>query len=411
MKKNFKISFYPIAVILAYFFCIIRLSYVPNINNYALIIDILLFIFLFLKGAVTKNYKYRKINFSLFIFGIFSVVSSIVNMKNVDGTLLYILKMIDITLLVQYVTEIKKDVNSSKILFFLSIIMTFVTISYQMTHPLFAWKNGLNYFIGTKFSVSYNAISSMIFYQYAFGNGKHKNISNIILIILFGLVVYTCDYVKCMTGVIGAIICFIFIILAKLKKIKSKKISVLLKSNTAILIFIISAISVLILEKIISIPIIENLITNTLGKSSDLSGRLIVYKNYPVYLKDHILFGYGYNNVYELFKDTMKIRSNSFAFDAQNALLEYFLYFGLFGTSSFIVFVKNSFKRLGSLSIDEMDRKRIFILGFYLLVFLGIIEITINPLFYLFLSFIACGEKKGERDNEKSGNNQYAEDN
>ena len=406
MKKNLKISFYPIAVILAYFFCIIRLSYVPNINNYALIIDILLFIFLFLKGAVTKNYKYRKINFSLFIFGIFSVVSSIVNMKNVDGTLLY-----DITLLVQYVTEIKKDVNSSKILFFLSIIMTFVTISYQMTHPLFAWKNGLNYFIGTKFSVSYNAISSMIFYQYAFGNGKHKNISNIILIILFGLVVYTCDYVKCMTGVIGAIICFIFIILAKLKKIKSKKISVLLKSNTAILIFIISAISVLILEKIISIPIIENLITNTLGKSSDLSGRLIVYKNYPVYLKDHILFGYGYNNVYELFKDTMKIRSNSFACNAQNALLEYILYFGLFGTSSFIVFVKNSFKRLGNLSIDEMDRKRIFILGFYLLVFLGIIEITINPLFYLFLSFIACGEKEGERDNEKSGNNQYAENN
>mgnify|MGYP000306228299 FL=1 len=411
MKKNLKISFYPIAVILAYFFCIIRLSYVPNINNYALIIDILLFIFLFLKGAVTKNYKYRKINFSLFIFGIFSVVSSIVNMKNVDGTLLYILKIIDITLLVQYVTEIKKDVNSSKILFFLSVIMTFVTISYQMTHPLFAWKNGLNYFIGTKFSVSYNAISSMIFYQYAFGNGKHKNIFNIIFIILFGFVVYTCDYVKCMTGVIGAIICFIFIILAKLKKLKSKKTSVLLKSNTAILIFIISAISVLVLEKIISIPIIENLITNTLGKSSDLSGRLIVYKNYPVYLKDHILFGYGYNNVYELFKDTMKIRSNSFACNAQNALLEYILYFGLFGTSSFIVFVKNSFKRLGNLSIDEMDRKRIFILGFYLLVFLGIIEITINPLFYLFLSLIACGEKKGERDNEKSGNNQYAEDN
>lgn len=411
MKKNLKISFYPIAIILAYFFCIIRLSYVPNINNYALIIDILLFIFLFLKGAVTKNYKYRKINFSLFIFGIFSVVSSIVNMKNVDGTLLYILKIIDITLLVQYVTEIKKDVNSSKILFFLSVIMTFVTISYQMTHPLFAWKNGLNYFIGTKFSVSYNAISSMIFYQYAFGNGKHKNIFNIIFIILFGFVVYTCDYVKCMTGVIGAIICFIFIILAKLKKLKSKKTSVLLKSNTAILIFIISAISVLVLEKIISIPIIENLITNTLGKSSDLSGRLIVYKNYPVYLKDHILFGYGYNNVYELFKNTMKIRSNSFAFDAQNALLEYFLYFGLFGTSSFIVFVKNSFKRLGNLSIDEMDRKRIFILGFYLLVFLGIIEITINPLFYLFLSFIACGEKEGEIDNEKSGNNQYAENN
>ena len=405
MKKNLKISFYPIAVILAYFFCIIRLSYVPNINNYALIIDILLFIFLFLKGAVTKNYKYRKINFSLFIFGIFSVVSSIVNMKNVDGTLLYILKIIDITLLVQYVTEIKKDVNSSKILFFLSIIMTFVTISYQMTHPLFAWKNGLNYFIGTKFSVSYNAISSMIFYQYAFGKGKHKNIFNIIFIILFGFVVYTCDYVKCMTGVIGAIICFIFIILAKLKKLKSKKTSVLLKSNTAILIFIISAISVLVLEKIISIPIIEDFIINTLGKSSDLSGRLIVYENYPIYLKDHIIFGYGYNNVYELFKDTMKIRSNSFAFDAQNALLEYFLYFGLFGTSSFIVFVKNSFKRLGSLSIDEMDRKRIFILGFYLLVFLGIIEITINPLFYLFLSFIACGEK------EKSGNNQYAENN
>ena len=69
-------------------------------------------------------------------------------------------------------------------------------------------------------------------------------------------------------------------------------------------------------------------------------------------------------------------------------IFDYILYFGLFGTSSFIVFVKNSFKRLGNLSIDEMDRKRIFILGFYLLVFLGIIDITIKAIFTIFFEFI-----------------------
>lgn len=401
MNRAIKLSFYPIIVILTYLFCVIRLSYLPNLNILSLIISIMVFIFLFIKGTVIKDYKCRKINLSLYIFAFFALFSAVINMKNVDGTLLYVLKIIDITLLVQYVAKIRKDKASSKILFFISLTMTIITILYDATHPYFAWKNDLNYFIGTKFSVSYNAIASLIFYEYGFKQDNTKKWFYIILVLLSILTLYACSKVECTTGVIGAIICIIFIALEELKRPQIKKNSIFMNPNTSILIFIISAASVLMLEKIISIPTINHFITVTLEKSADLSGRLIVYEKYPSYLKDHILFGYGYNNVYALFKNTMKIGSNAYAYDAQNALLEYILYFGLIGTISFLAFVRNSFKELQYLSIKEIESKKIFVLGFYLLVFIGIVEITIDPLFYLFLSFITCGKETNNKINRE----------
>ena len=399
MNKTMRVTLYPIMIILTYLFCIIRLSYLPNINIFSLIVSIMVFIYLFTKGAIIKNYKYSKINFSLYIFCAFALFSSILNLKNIDGTFLFVLKIIDVTLLIQYVTEIGRDISSSKILFFLSLIMTFITIWYDTTHQYYAWKNDMNYFIGTKFSVSYNAIASLIFYEYGFRNQNHKKRFYIVFALLSIFVLYACKQVKCMTGIIGTFLCIFFIFFNGIGVKKYKKDSVFFKNNTVILILVISAISVLVLEKIIAIPTINRFITNTLEKSSDLSGRLIVYEKYPLYLKDHMLFGYGYNNVYALFKNTMKIRSNAYAYDSQNALLEYILYFGLIGTTFFLIFVRNSIKRLEKLSFEKMNNKRIFVLGFYLLVFIGIIEITIDPLFYLFLSFIASGENRSEKSN------------
>lgn len=404
MIKKIKFSLYPLMVILTYLFCVIRLSYVSNINVYALGISSMIFLYLIIKGAFINNYKYGKVNLCLYIFCIFAIFSSIINMKNIDGTILFVLKIVDITLLVEYVSEIGKDISTSKILFFISFIMTIITIWFDTIHPYYAWKNDLNFFIGTKFSVSYNAIAMLLFFTYGFKKNRKKKIFYIMFFLLSIISLNACKQVDCMTGIIGNLICIAYVIYDALKS-KKKEINrnLFMNYNTAISILIISAISVLVLEKAVSIPIINNFITETLQTSSDLSGRLIVYEKYPSYLKNHILFGYGYNNIYSIFYNTMKIRSNAYAYDSQNALLEYILYFGLIGTISFLVFVRNSFKRYGGLLLEEVQNKKIFVVGFYLLVIMGIVEITIDPLFYLFLAFIFSGNNNlnnKEKNNE-----------
>ena len=119
MKKKIKFSLYPLMVILTYLFCVIRLSYVSNINVYSLGISSMIFLYLIIKGAFINNYKYGKVNLCLYVFCIFAIFSSIINMKNIDGTILFVLKIVDIILLVEYVSEIGKDVSTSKILFFI----------------------------------------------------------------------------------------------------------------------------------------------------------------------------------------------------------------------------------------------------------------------------------------------------
>ena len=396
MIKKVQLSLYPFITILLYLFSIIRLSYVKNINSYSLLVNIFIFLYLVLKGAVTNNKKYKKINISLFIFCIFIMFSSLANMDNFDGAILYILKIVNITLFVQYITEQKKDVNVSKLLFVLSTIMTILTLWYEMTNPLSAWKHEMDYLISTKFFVSYNAISSILFYMYAYNKKKNKFFFNMVLIGLIVLSFYTCNFVECTTGVIGTIFVVLFLIILRMYKVGSNKNYILMKISTPGIVLIISAVGVILLERILSIPLISHIINNVFEKSSDLTGRLIVYKNVPKYLKNHLLFGYGYNNVYKLFNRSMLIRRNWYAFDAQNALLEYLLYFGLFGCTAFIIFVRNCFEKLNSLELKELNNNVYFVVGFYLLVFLGIVEITICPLFYLFLAFLSCGEKSKE---------------
>lgn len=392
MGNSIKFSLYPLLTVLLYFFCIIRLSYISNINNYSLVVCILIFLYLLFKGAITNNKKYKNINISLFVFCFFIFLSSLVNMDNLDGSILYILTIINITLFVQCEAEKKKLINVSKILFILSTITTIITIWYEVSHPFSAWKHDMNYLIGTKFFVSYNAISSILFYKYAYNGQKKRIFHNIILVGLIVLSFYTCRFVECATGIIGTFFVVIFLIIMKKRKTNSDKINILMKAYTPIIVLIISAVGVVLLDKLISIPIISHIISDVFEKNSDLSGRLIVYASIPGYLKGNILFGYGYNNIYKLFNGKLLIRSNLYACDAQNALLEYLLYFGIFGCITFFVFVKNCFQKLNTLKLKDLNNNVYFVIGFYLLVFLGTIEITISPLFYLFLAFLSCGE-------------------
>lgn len=394
MNKTIKISLYPFLGVLLYLFCVIRFAYIPNINAISLSAGILIFLYLILKGAVFGNKKYIKINIALYLFCFSAIVSSLINFKNFDGTILYCLKIIDILLFTEFVCELKCEKKMAIIYFAVSTLLSIITIVYANIHPLAAWYNELNYLIGSKFLVSYNALASILFFAYGFDSIKKNGfIYKIIVLALFIFNFYVCFRVKCSTGMIG--IFFLFFLLMSKSQKKLKITSFLTKSWTAVLIILFSATVVLLFSNfIVNIPLIKYVIEDVFNKNSDLSGRLIVYKNIFNYFKGHWLLGYGFNNVYSVFKNTMKIRTNSYAYDAQNALLEYMLYFGIIGCAFFLNFIKKSFSNISRSNHEVARKKFYFIVGFYMMIFLGTVEITFNPLFYLFLSYISCDKQE-----------------
>lgn len=394
MNKTIKIFLYPFFGVLLYLFCVIRFAYISNINVISLSAGILIFLYLILKGAVFGNKKYIKINITLYLFCFFAIVSSLINFKNFDGTILYCLKIIDILLFTEYVCELKCEKKMAIIYFVVSTLLSIITIVYANVHPLAAWYNELNYLIGSKFLVSYNALASILFFSYGFDSIKKNGfIYRIIVLLLFIFNFYVCFKVKCSTGMVGIFFLFFFLMFGFQNKLKVT--GLLTKSSTAVLAIVLSALAVLLFSNfIVNVPLIKYVIEDIFNKNGDLSGRLIVYNNIFNYFKGHWLFGYGFNNVYSIFKSTMKIRTNSYAYDAQNALLEYMLYFGIIGCAFFLNFVKKSFSNISRLNQDAARKKIYFLVGFYMMVFLGTIEITFNPLFYLFLSYISCDKQE-----------------
>ncbi len=394
MNKTIKFSLYPVFGVLLYLFCVTKFAYAPNINFISLAICILILIYLSLKGLVFNNKKYNKINIALYLFCIFAIISSLINLKNIDGTILYCLKIIDILLFTEYVCELKCEKKMAIIYFFVSTFLSIITIIYANKYPLAAWYNDLNYFIGSKFLVSYNALASILFFSYGLDSIKKNGfIYRIIVLSLFIFNFYVCIRVKCSTGIVGIFFLFFFLMFGFQNKLKVT--GHLARSSMAVLAIVLSALVVLLFSNfIVNLPLIKYVIEDVFNKNSDLSGRLIVYKNIFSYFKGHWLFGYGFNNVYSIFKNTMKIRTNSYAYDAQNALLEYMLYFGIIGCAFFLNFIKKSFSNISRLNKEATRKKIYFIVGFYMMVFLGTVEITFNPLFYLFLSYISCDKQE-----------------
>ena len=122
-------------------------------------------------------------------------------------------------------------------------------------------------------------------------------------------------------------------------------------------------------------------------------------------IKGGFLFGHGYNSVWEMFSGVMRIGSNAYAMDAQNAFLEYWLYFGVLGVVSLVALILVVFGRQKQYMKYDFRKKTYYALsGLYILVLLGTIEITINMVFYCFLSLIAvlsCADNdvsKGEKE-------------
>ena len=189
--------------------------------------------------------------------------------------------------------------------------------------------------------------------------------------------------VGCTTGVFGVAL---FTILAALKRTlgPSLRRPMMYVGTSLVATFIL----VLFSETITHIGFVADFITGFLGKSITLTGRSYVYEHVLPFLAQSPLLGNGYNSVYALFDGRMMFSATGYALNAQNAMIEYCLYFGIVGVVLLYWFICHILSVAGSQSsAKDSWQGHMALVGLYVMTLLGMVEITINVQFFAYPAF------------------------
>lgn len=393
MKKSISLKTINLILIsiLLFHSTLIRFYYVNY--NYNLISGVMLtivFIYLIPKVKIIFNNN-TYMNMAIFCMSLCILFSSVINQMKFAGSLITIMRINIIFWFYQYAIYKGKE----KIICLLYALFAFfylvITYGYIVIYPDKAWLSGLQFFIGSKFYVSYIALLTIICWLISMQEYIKNNILlKAITICLICFCYFIIVTVKCGTGKIGILLLLLFIALKNVLKSK------LNKWNVFCVTLLIASFVFIVFSGLTSIGFISDFITNVLNKDVTMSGRTIVYAKVLSYIVKSPVWGYGYNSVYELFKNTMYLGSNAFALDAQNALLEYVLYYGLLGVSAFMLMLYFSFNK-PEYKGEILDNDYFCYVGLYIMVLLGSVEITYNMIFFTFLAFVYSRKAVNER--------------
>lgn len=386
-----KILFYVIAILL-YHSTLIRFYYFNY--NYNLVSGVFLFgILLYLFPRI--NYIYRNnsvMNFAVLCFSVCILCSALVNTTKFAGSLITIVRINVIFWFYEYVSMKEKQKPVCFLYAILGIVYLAITYYYIITYPDKAWRSGLVFFIGSKFYVSYIVIFSFLCWLIAEGDKIRTNILLKGLTLIFLFLCYTMVLqVRCSTGIVGLLLVCAFILGKPFLKI------ILHKWTVFWTILLISSFIFILFSEVTSLGFVRSFIENFLGRNVSMTGRAIVYNRVFSFIFKEPIFGYGYNSVYDLFKKTMYLGNNAYALDAQNALLEYLLYYGFIGVAVligifYVCFNKPKYKG------EILNRDYYAYVGVYVMVMLGSVEITYNMIFFTFLAMIYSQKQVKERN-------------
>ena len=379
-KKN--IMLYIMAILL-FHSSIIKFNYSQNGNVISLVLGVIVFLYLLLKHKTILKEKYLKTNTLIILFTVIALFSSIINgFYNFDGTVLYILKFSNLFLFFEYSGELGKNKNVIRLFFNLLLFYNLLTIyMLNQTQHLAYYHNYQYPFFASKFTLSYYFMISIALYVYAYKESISKKIiPKIFLVSLCFLSIYMANRVDCVTGIVGNILLFAILIFPFnfIKKIIRNK-------NTIMIIMILSSfLLILFYDVFMNIPFINHIVVDNFNRSITLSGRTVVYQKISEYLFSlkGLMFGYGYDGARRIFQEVMYISSGHYAYDAQNALLEIWMYFGFLGSIVFITLTKSIYSVFDD--VNKKNNNEIYALSFVFIV-LGVVEITYSfPLFLLF---------------------------
>ena len=132
--------------------------------------------------------------------------------------------------------------------------------------------------------------------------------------------------VNCTTGMIS------FFIFALLMVTKDRIYSIVEKPAFFVLLTIGLDLLLVINSAVLSIPVISNFITNTLGKDITLTGRMDAYARFFFMMSRHYLLGYGLDHNYWVCLKGLTSNSLLPIYNAQNGIFDSIVSYGLIGT-------------------------------------------------------------------------------
>lgn len=373
----------PLLAIIVFHACIVRLMYVPNYNAIATYLCVFLLLIMLPKLRILFGGVYARINLMLLAMSFSMVLSSLFNAYNFDGTLLFIARINLLTWFVELQAKKGKLRGVAAIFFLCCVAYLLATWWLMLSDPLMAWRNDSYYLVGSKFSVSYLCLFGLVMYVISFGGGKRKAFSSFVLIVMCALSVLLILRVNCVTGVFGIVLFIILLVFRRTLEPFLRR-PIVFVGTSLVATFVL----VLFSEAITHIDFVADFITGFLGKSVSLTGRLYVYEHMVPFLVQSPVLGHGYNSVYVLFDGKMIFSKTGYALDAQNAMFEYYLYFGIVGVLLLYWFVCHSLSVIrNSSSAGRAWQGYIPLVGLYVLTLLGMVEITINVQFFAYLAF------------------------
>lgn len=229
-----------------------------------------------------------------------------------------------------------------------------------------------NYILGNKFVLSYTGLLTLSLFFY-----KYKSIVKTMTMGIFiGLI---CFYVDCSTGVIGAVIMMLFILIPRVYK---SGVGGMWMIPCIIVVMALIAVAG---TWILKLPAIQSLTVGILGESSDFTGRLPIYNKILDWFLIKPIFGFGSTSLVNL-----TVAVNTGAADCQEGLFQILLTNGLIGGLIFLGLCVVSLR--SSLSSDLRFR------GIYsyliAMACASLVEINLGSFFLLGLSLMSLGSSK-----------------
>lgn len=382
---DLKVSKISVIMILTYLLAFFSTRYIPQYDLIRYIAIVIIAVYLFPKISTFFKRKYAAVNIALISFSFLALYNSWISrsLTNSRDTFksaaLFVVSVLLTFFVMEYAAYCSKISVMLKLYYKLTLLTVIITDGLIFLAPSLVYRYNSNYFVGTKFKVSYIHIYLIVFFMLKMTERKSWQLKDKILMIFYCLLtVFMSVRVNCMTGIVGLLILLIICLLFYIKKVRP----LMLNPVFYIVVLLVSCSFMFIYEKILNNAVVQNFVVDTLGRNITLTGRTRIYNILPELLQMRLWTGYGIGSSYEIC-----MKYGSFP-NAQNGLAEWVLMVGLPATVILIVLI---YLVIHSLHNNDWSKKTGApgLIVLYVLGILASVEISINLEFFVWLAILA----------------------
>lgn len=339
--------------------------------------------YLFIKYAMKEVRHNHLLYFLIAGYGITVLFSSFYNKMDagsITSALGYVIQIADIYLIM--CSSRKKFHRNIKYLFQILLGYAVITDVLIFILPYDASLPAVEYFVGTKFTVSYLHCLLICLYEYRRMNEESQN--KYVFYVLWGVSLFITRLVNCATG---TIMCLAILLMhffpSRIWKILCSWQAVAILSGLMLL-FIFGEMTILNNERLLGF------ITGLFQRNVNLTGRTVIFRYLPLVILQKPLIGYGYYNT--VIADYM----GTVGANPQNGFMKIIVDSGFIGLAFYAGLMLVSIRR------GQRISKKGYPLFMFLYAMLLASSMEINltgSLFYLSMALIfACSELEGSCD-------------